>query len=62
MNLKNKYKMYNIKFFNNSQELNNFDKKTIQKLNYLKQNLKEQFEKGLITETKYKRELKKITL
>ena len=54
--------MYNIKFFNNSQELNNFDKKTIQKLEYLKQNLKEQFEKGLITETKYKRELKKITL
>ena len=54
--------MYNIKFFNNSQELNNFDKKTIQKLEYLKQNLKEQFNKCLITETKYKRELKKITL
>jgi len=62
MNLKNKYKMYNIKFFNNSQELNNFDKKTIQKLEYLKQNFKEQFEKGLISEIEYKRKLKKITL
>ena len=54
--------MYNIKFFNNSQELNNFDKKTIQKLEYLKQNFKEQFEKGLISEIEYKRKLKKITL
>ena len=53
--------MYNIKFFNNLQESNNFNKKTIQKLEYLKQNLKEQFEKDLIIETIYKRKLKKLT-
>ena len=52
--------MYNIKFFNNLQESNNFNKKTIQKLKYLKQNLKEQFEKDLIIETIYKRKLKKL--
>ena len=31
-------------------------------IEYLKQNLIEQFNNGLITETKYKRQLKKITL
>ena len=54
--------MYNIKFYNNYQELKNSDKKIIKKLEYLKQNFKEQFEKGLISEIEYKRKLKKITL
>ena len=53
--------MNNIKFYNNLQELKNSDKKMDLKLEYLKQNLKEQFNKGLITETIYKRKLKKIT-
>ena len=61
MNQIKKYKMYNIKFYNNYQELKNSDKKMDLKLEYLKQNLKEQFEKGLITEFEYKRKLKKIT-
>ena len=52
--------MNNIKFYNNLQELKNSDKKMDLKLEYLKQNLKEQFNKGLITETIYKRKLKKI--
>ena len=56
--------MYNIRIFNKmtQQERDMFDKKTIQKFEYLKQNFKEQFEKGLISEFEYKRKLKKITL